>query len=164
MSTAYHISTLLYVFDSSDRVLLMHRAKKPNLGLWSPCGGKINTSIGESPYDCAVRETAEELDFTISRKNLHLTGLISESGYEGESHWLMFLFEIEKKLNRIPLPHREGTFQFFEREKIKSLEIPVTDKARIWPLFWKYRGGFFSAHCQCREKDHEWTLEETILP
>ena len=61
MTLPYKISTLLYCFDTEDRVLLMERAQEPNLGLWSPCGGKLHTDSGESPYTCACREAAEEM-------------------------------------------------------------------------------------------------------
>ena len=44
----HKISTLLYCFDERGRVLLMERAQEPNLGLWSPCGGKLDTAAGES--------------------------------------------------------------------------------------------------------------------
>ena len=51
----YRISTLLYCFNRRDEVLLLERRKEPNRGLWSPCGGKLKTAIGESPYACACR-------------------------------------------------------------------------------------------------------------
>ena len=57
----YKISTLLYCFDADDRVLLMERTREPNRGRWSPCGGKLMTEIGESPYACAIREAEEEI-------------------------------------------------------------------------------------------------------
>ncbi len=139
----------------------MERAKEPNLGLWSPCGGKLQTDTGESPYACACREAGEELGLVISDQDLHLAGLVSEHGYLGQSHWLMFLFEVKKRLSELPPPHREGRFQFFNREQLGGLKLPETDKESIWPWFWKYRGGFFAAHCRSREDgSYEWTLEE----
>src|SRR2546425_9709494 len=66
MAVPYKISTLLYCFDDQDKVLLLERRKEPNLGLWSPCGGKLNTETGESPYACAFREAAEEIGLRIS--------------------------------------------------------------------------------------------------
>src|SRR5689334_68307 len=102
MQMPYKISTLLYCFNANDEVLLIHRAQEPNLGLWSPCGGKLQTDLGESPYGCACREAAEEMRFTISPSDLHLAGLVSEHGYQGQSHWLMFLFEINRRLAELP--------------------------------------------------------------
>jgi len=162
MPKPYNISTLLYCFNCRDEVLLLERAQEPNLGLWSPCGGKLDTAAGESPYACACREAQEELGLRISPAKLHLTGIVSEHEYEGPSHWLMFLFEVSSKLESLPLPHRQGRFQFFSRAAIEGLTIPRTDRERIWPWFWQHRGGFFAAHCRCVSGINTWTLEESI--
>jgi 8-oxo-dGTP diphosphatase len=165
MAMPYRISTLLYCFNGQDQVLLLERAKEPNLGLWSPCGGKLDTEAGESPYACACREAQEELGLVLEPNDLHLTALISEQGYEGQAHWLMFLFEVKPRLNALPPPHREGVFRFFSRGELAGLKLPQTDRERLWPLFWKYRGGFFAAHCHCRsDGTNLWTIEETTRP
>jgi 8-oxo-dGTP diphosphatase len=161
MRMPYKVSTLLYCFNRNDEVLLLERAQEPNLGLWSPCGGKLHTDEGESPYVCACREAAEEMRLTISTADLHLIGIVSEHGYEGQSHWLMFLFEIKQRLAEVPPPHREGRFQFFSRAALEGLKLPQTDRERIWPWFWQYRGGFFAAHCRCDASGgYQWELEE----
>jgi 8-oxo-dGTP diphosphatase len=158
------ISTLLYCFNEKGEVLLMERAQEPNLGLWSPCGGKVHTELGESPYACACREAEEELGIEVSPKELHLVGIVSEHGYQGQGHWLMFLFELKTHLQALPRPHREGRFGFFPRGELKALNLPTTDRERIWPWFWEHRGGFFAAHCHCRaDGAYEWILEESVL-
>lgn len=162
MVLPYQIATLLYCFDERDEVLLLERTQEPNLGLWSPCGGKLHTAEGESPYACACREAHEELGLTISASHLHLTGIVSEHGYEGQSHWLMFLFEVKPKLKTLPPPHREGRFRLFCRDALDELPLPPTDRERIWPWFWEHRGGFFAAHCICQPNGHyQWSLEES---
>ena len=113
MALPYKIATLLYCFNEQGEVLLLERAQEPNLGLWSPCGGKLHTEIGESPYVCACREAQEELGVSISASDLHLAGIVSEHGYQGQSHWLMFLFEVQRRLTSLPPPNREGQFAFF---------------------------------------------------
>src|SRR4029077_5024257 len=128
MSLPHKISTLLYCFDRKDQVLLLERAQEPNLGLWSPCGGKLHTELGESPYACACRESAEELQLKISSSDLHLTGIVSEHGYAGQVHWLMFLFDVKPKLDRLPPPHREGKFEFFAPTALDQLKLPQTDR------------------------------------
>jgi 8-oxo-dGTP diphosphatase len=165
MALPYKISTLLYCFNDRDEVLLLKRAQEPNLGLWSPCGGKLHTDTGESPYTCACREAQEELGVTISPAQLHLTGLVSEHGYQGQSHWLMFLFEVQRRLSSLPAPIREGRFEFFPPAAISKLALPRTDREQIWPWFWQHRGGFFAAHCHCHpDGSNEWTLEESRIP
>lgn len=158
----HRISTLLYVFDPIDRVLLLERIQEPNRGLWSPPGGKLNTDLGESPHACACREALEETGVPLEPADLHLTGLVSEHGYDGHAHWLMFLFEVKPRLTRIPPPCPEGRFAFFTRPELETLPLPRTDRESLWPLFWKHRAGFFAAHCRCHPggKDH-WVLEES---
>lgn len=162
MVLPYKVATLLYCFSERDDVLLLERAQEPNRGFWSPCGGKLKTDIGESPYVCACREAKEEIGVDLALSDLHLAGLVSEHGYQGRTHWLMFLFEVKKKLAALPPECKEGRFQFFRRDEIDSLKIAQTDRERIWPWFWKFRGGFFAAHCHCHAGGrNEWTLEES---
>jgi 8-oxo-dGTP diphosphatase len=163
VSLPYKIATLLYCFNEHDEVLLMERTREPNLGMWSPCGGKLDTASGESPYACACREAQEEIGLGIGPADLHLTGLVSEFGYMGQAHWLMFLFEIKERLREAPPPHAEGRFAFFRREELGSLRIPATDLEKIWPLFWEHRGGFFAANCRTSPNSpNQWTIEESI--
>ncbi len=162
MGLPHKIATLLYCFNECDDILLLERAQQPNLGLWSPCGGKLHTETGESPHACACREAAEEIGLALQPTDLHLTGMVAEQGYQDESHWLMFLFEVRPKLANLPPPHREGRFQFFPRAALAALALPQTDREQIWPLFWRHRGGFFAASCRCLpEGRNEWRLEES---
>jgi len=162
MSLPYQVATLLYCFNQRDEVLLMERAHEPNLGLWSPCGGKLHQADGESPYVCACREAQEELGLTLLVSDLHLTGIVSEHGYEGRSHWLLFLFEVKPRLQELPPPHREGRFAFFGRHELAQLKLPQTDLENIWSWFWQHRGGFFAAHCHCElDGTNHWNLEES---
>lgn len=161
MPLPYKISTLLYCFNSRDDVLLLERACPPNKGLWSPPGGKLKMDRGESPYACACREAGEEMGISLAPSDLHLAAMVSEHGYLGQSHWLMFLFEVKPKLDTLPPPHREGRFRFFPKPELESLQIPQTDRQFIWPWFWKHRGGFFAAHCHCGPNEqNDWTVEE----
>ena len=158
----YKVATLLYCFNERDEILLLERAQEPNRGLWSPCGGKLHTDEGESPYACACREAHEETGQQLTPRDLHLTGLISEHGFQGQTHWLMFLFEVKLKLTTLPPVHKEGRFQFFTREALTDLKLPQTDREKIWPWFWQHRGGFFAAHCHCHaDGRNEWILEDS---
>lgn len=162
MDLPYRISTLLYGFNPRNEVLLLERAREPNRGLWSPPGGKLDVAQGESPYACACREAREEMGLELTPRDLHLAGLVSEHGYQGQAHWLMFLFEIQPRLDRLPPPSPEGRFAFFSRAALEGLALPATDREMIWPLFWRHRGGFFAAHCQVHPDGRRaWQVEET---
>lgn len=158
----HQIATLLYCFNAGGEVLLLHRRQEPNAGLWSPPGGKLKTEHGESPYACACREAFEEIGMALAPSDLHLTGIVSEHGYAGNGHWLMFLFEVRTQLRQLPSPNREGTFGFFSQLALNELPMPKTDREQLWPLFWKHRGGYFAAHCHCHPGGPDvWTLEES---
>jgi len=149
------------LFNQHGDLLLLHRKRKPNRGLWSPIGGKLHTDEGESPYECAAREIREEVGIRVTEKDLHLAGIVAEHGYEGEHHWLMFLFECKRKLTRLPHAHAEGEFEFVPLGKVAKLKIPHTDKQILWPLFQKHRGGFFSVKIDCAAgRKLKWKLEE----
>ncbi len=126
----YRIATLLYCFNEQEEILLLERAQEPNRGFWSPCGGKLKMDIGESPYTCACREAFEEIGLVLTPSDLHLAGLISEHGYQGQTHWLMFLFEVKVKLKSLPPVHAEGRFAFFPRQDIAGLKIPPDRSCR----------------------------------
>ncbi len=162
MGLPYRIATLLYCFNERGEVLLLERAREPNRGLWSPCGGKLRTDRGESPYACACREAREELGLALEPRDLRLTGVVSEHGYEGAAHWLMFLFEVKRRLTALPPPIPEGRFAFFPRQALDNLALPPSDREMLWPLFWRHRGGFFAAHCRVHpDGRQDWTVEET---
>src|ERR1700744_3664405 len=115
MGLPYKIATLLYCFNEQEEILLLERAQEPNRGFWSPCGGKLKMDIGESPYACAIREAKEEICVDLKISDLHLAGIVSEHGYQGQTHWLMFLFEVKLKLKSLPKDCREGKFRFFQK-------------------------------------------------
>ena len=121
---------------------MIQRRKAPNLGCWSPPGGKLEMAIGESPHQCAAREAEEELGLKLSHENLHLFSMVAEKAYEGSTHWLMFMFLIKPPIDMLPPEIEEGPFQFFSRAEIESLQIPETDRTIVWPFFDQHREGF----------------------
>lgn len=121
LSLPFKISSLVFVQNSKGDQLLIQRKKAPNKGNWSPIGGKLDMHTGESPYECARRETHEEIGLELGDSDLHCFGYISEKSYEGTGHWLMFLFQCRKALDRLPPQIDEGGFAFFSREAIDSL-------------------------------------------
>jgi 8-oxo-dGTP diphosphatase len=149
MSIPYKLAVLVFIESAKGEQLLIHRAKSPNLGAWSPIGGKLETAIGESPYECAVRETAEETGFKITTADLHLFGMIAEKSYEGSGHWLLFLFRCKKPITALPPDINEGSFGFFSRAAMDGINIPETDRTALWPIFDNYRDRFVTLNVDC---------------
>jgi len=145
----HKIAVLVFLENQSGEHLLLLRAKAPNLGVWSPIGGKLETSIGESPFECAVRETREETGLEISASDLHLFAMIAEKSYEAESHWLMFLFRCRRPMDDLPAEMSEGQFGFFSRAAINQLAIPETDRHALWPIYDRYRDRFVALKADC---------------
>ncbi len=145
----FKISALVFLRDARGRHLLIKRAKAPNLGCWSPVGGKLEMARGESPFECAVREVGEEAGHRVEASDLHLFGMVSERGYEGSAHWLMFLFDCRKPLAGLPADISEGRFGLFTREEVDGLELPPTDRTLLWPVWDRHRGSFLAYRAEC---------------
>ncbi len=156
----YKISVLVFIENTAGELLLLLRAKQPNLGVWTPIGGKLEMKTGESPFECAVRETGEETGLRIRPADLHLFAMIAEKAYQGETHWLMFLFRCKKPIAALPPDIAEGKFAFFTREQIKDLPIPETDKAALWPIYDQYRDSFVALKANCSRSPIAITVEQ----
>jgi 8-oxo-dGTP diphosphatase len=162
---AYKIAVLVFIKDYSGNHLLLLRAKPPNFGAWSPIGGKLETTLGESPFECAARETAEETGLAIASTDLHLFAIIAEKAYEGHAHWLLFLFECKRPIAALPPAIEEGRFGFFSREAIDSLPLPETDRTALWPIYDRYHEHFVALRANCHPQGPlEITIEQITAP
>jgi hypothetical protein len=133
-------------------------------GFWDygPLGAELKRNVKELWWNTMTRQRDDVAGLSLRPEDLHLTGLVSEHGYQGRTHWLMFLFEVNPRLKSLPPHHVEGRFQFFARAELEGLNLPQTDREQIWPWFWRHRGGFFAAHCHCHPDGRNgWTLEES---
>jgi len=159
----FKISVLVFIKDAAGRHLLIRRRKAPNRDCWSPIGGKLEMALGESPFECAVRETAEETGHALTTGDLHLFGMISERGYEGAGHWLMFLFDCKKPLAALPADIDEGNFGFFARDEIEALALPPTDRVLVWPIYDRHRCGFIAYRADCTRTLADPTTPVTLI-
>jgi len=114
----------VYLYDADGRLLLLHRVKNPNAGFYSPIGGKLEASIGEGPHQCAVREIHEESGVVVADEDVRLCGVVTERAYEGETHWLIFLFEVTRPVD----PDEVVTYEIDEG---KLEWIPTEDVAGL---------------------------------
>ena len=160
----HKIAVLVFIQNEKGEHLLLLRTKAPNQGTWSPVGGKLETATGESPFECAVRETAEETGHSITTGDLHLFAMIAEKSYEGSAHWLMFLFDCKKPLPCLPPPMAEGRFGFYSRTAIDTLAIPESDRSALWPIYDAHRGHFVALRADCHPDTPLKITVEQITP
>jgi len=106
-------------------------------------------ATGKTPFECAARETFEETGLRVGLEDLHLFAIIAEKAYEGQSHWLMFLFRCRRRLDALPPDIPEGRFAFYSRTAIDELPIPETDRAALWPIYDRYRDRFVALRADC---------------
>lgn len=161
----FKISVLVFVRNTDGKLLLLRRAKSPNMGLLSPIGGKLEMQTGESPFEAAVRETREEIGLETTPADHHLFAMISERGYENNCHWLMFLFDCKKRIPTLPPDMREGKFGFYDFSDIKSgkiKNIPDTDRLILWDIWSKNAEGGFSAISADCNRTISYTIQENI--
>ncbi len=161
---SYKLAVLVFIQNEAGEHLLILRNKQPNLGNWSPIGGKLETGIGESPFECAARETREETGHEVSPADFHLFAMIAEKAYEGQSHWLIFLFRCTKPIQALPPTIEEGSFGFYRREEIDGLAIPETHRHALWAIWDKYRDRFVALRVDCASPGRLVVETEQITP
>ena len=163
-SLPYRIAVLCYLRAADGKLLMLHRCKPPNKGMYSPPGGKLEPTTGESPHCCAIRETWEETGVSLPYHEMRLMGMVSETAYEGECHWLLFRFEATRPIGHDEITAYEmdeGTLEWLDRDTIDGLDLPQTDREIIWPLVAEHMGGFFACHIDCRSEPLTWTVQES---
>jgi len=160
----YRIAVLVYLYDEQNRLLMLHRRKHPNPGMYSPIGGKVEFHRGESPHECARRETWEETGLRVGADDLRLCGVVSERAYQQEHHWLIFLFESVKPVAASSITRMvfdEGELCWIAIDEVEKLSIPQTDRRAMWPNVQKHRGGFFMLEIDCLKQPFEFRVVES---
>ena len=151
-SLPYKVAVLCYLYDDAGRLLLLHRRKPPNRDMYSPIGGKLEVAEGEGPHECAVREIREEAGVELRTDEVRLIGIVSERAYQGEDHWLIFLFEPTRPIRAGEIAAEEfdeGRLEWHHVDEVERLDIPATDRDVMWPNVRRHRGGFFMVHIDC---------------
>ncbi len=146
----YRVGVLLYFWSMEGKLLLIKRERAPNNGLWCAIGGKLEMETGESPAECARREALEEIGIELEDRDLSLRCMLSERDYEGTGHWLMFVYEINRRLSKIPDDIEEGSFNFFDVDCLDELEMPWLDKHILTgKLLAQGEGQFYAIRADC---------------
>lgn len=127
-------ATLIYLF-CEDHVLMIHRIKKNrdiHEGKWNGIGGKLE--LGESPWEGAAREIAEETGIAVSEENLQALGTLTFPNFKAfeEQDWICFLFRAlltGKRADYALIDPDEGKLEWIPRGKLMDLNLWEGDKS-----------------------------------
>lgn len=164
----YRVAVLCYLWngcgDDEDRLLMLHRNKQPNADMVSPIGGKVEVALGETPHECALREIVEEAGVTLKPEEVRLLGVVAEKAYEGEAHWLLFMFEAMRSIEPEEVDREEfdeGRLEWIRVKDVVHCKIPETDSKILWPMVQRRRrGGFFMIDIDCGGEELKWRVIE----
>ena len=135
------VPTVLIYAIRGGKVLLMHRKREPNLGLWVAPGGKIEP--GESPYETALREFAEETG--LEAKSLQLRGLCTFVPLLKQYPWFIFIFVTTDFQGTLSMDCEEGDLAWVSLEEyFTTLPKPGAD-AIFTPKILAATDGLFQA-------------------
>jgi 8-oxo-dGTP diphosphatase len=74
----YPLKFTVCLLTRGDHVLMLHRRRPPNQGLWNGVGGRIEA--GETPLACALREIEEETGYRLD--TARFCGILTWEGFE----------------------------------------------------------------------------------
>ena len=78
MNSTFDLRYTLCFLTRGELVLMLHRQKSPNQGLWNGVGGRLEP--GETPRACVLREVREETGFILTE--VHFRGILTWDGFE----------------------------------------------------------------------------------
>ncbi len=120
-----HNSSLIYLENEAGEYLMLHRVKKKNdinHDKWIGVGGGFEH--GESPEECALRETFEETGLTLT--DYRLRGIVTFD-CEGQETLYMYLFTASAWTGELS-ECSEGDLEWVPKKKVYSLPIWEGDK------------------------------------
>ncbi len=127
------LASLVYV-QRENKTLMLHRIKKKediHEGKYNGVGGKIED--GESPEECAIRETLEETGLKI--KNPKLKGILTFPKFLQNEDWIVFVFTTKEFEGKI-IESEEGKLEWINNDKLLKLNLWEGDKIFL-PLVFK---------------------------
>ena len=125
MNILYNTS-LIYLENQSGEYLMLHRVKKKNdinHDKWIGVGGGFE--YGESPEECAVRETFEETGLTLT--DYRYRGIVTFDWAGAEETMYMHLFTATAWTGEL-IECNEGDLEWVPKEKVYALPIWEGDK------------------------------------
>lgn len=111
---------VLCVLEREGRILLLHRRRPPNAGVWNAIGGKIEP--GEDPYAACVRETEEETGLAIRDPVLRVL-LVVTVRRTGDL-WVIYVFRAAAPPGEVA-PSSEGDLRWVAPADVAALPTPA---------------------------------------
>ena len=142
-------STLVYLENAAGEYLMLHRVKKKNdinHDKWIGVGGKFEQ--GESPEDCALRETKEETGLTLT--DCRFRGIVTFD-CEGRETEYMHLFTANRWTGE-QIRCDEGDLEWVSKDKVQDL--PIWEGDRIFFRLMAQERPFFSLKLSYDTTDH----------
>lgn len=130
------------LITKDDQVLLMRRRNAHGDGTWSTVGGHLE--YGESPQECAIRETREEIDVIIT----DVTFLaITNDGFEAPEMHFVTIWMAGRYVSGTPTQlatHEMSALDWFSWDALpEPLFLPFEHllTGRCYPALWDFSGG-----------------------
>ena len=149
-------SSLIYLENEKGEYLMLHRVKKKddiNHDKWIGVGGGFE--YGESPEECALRETWEETGLTLT--DYRFRGIVTFD-CEGQKHTqYMYLFTATAWTGKLT-ECSEGNLEWVPKEKV--YDLPIWEGDKIFFRLLEEDRPFFSLKLSYDAKD---TLLRAVL-
>jgi len=149
VNTLHINSSLIYLENDRGEYLMLHRVKKKNdinHDKWIGVGGGFE--YGESPEDCAIRETWEETGLTLT--DYRFRGIVTFD-CEGEKFTqYMHLFTASAWTGELT-ECNEGDLEWVPKEKV--YELPIWEGDKIFFRLLDENRPFFSLKLSYNAKD-----------
>jgi 8-oxo-dGTP diphosphatase len=118
------VETTLCYIESDGKYLMINKNKRENdlnKGKWMGLGGHLE--IGETPYQCVIREIKEEAGLIIHNPLLRAKIYFINDDYEE----LMYLYTVSDFCGEI-IECNEGILEWIKKEDVLKLNIWEGDK------------------------------------
>ncbi len=144
-----HVNTsLIYLENEKGEYLMLHRVKKKNdinHDKWIGVGGGFEH--GESPEECAIRETREETGLTLT--DYRFRGIVTFD-CEGQETQYMHLFTASAWTGEL-IECNEGDLEWVPKEKV--YDLPIWEGDKIFFRLLEEERPFFSLKLSYDAKD-----------